>query len=558
MPIRQVWSARSLGGHYGVRAAVFAFSFFLLSLIPVDFGTGSAALQAHHFPNTCGGEGQRPCKIWEHSTSCKPGLVEVLLTRCKADKGNIVDNVKEDAKQFVNPNSDPSCGGLGQQACLTSCDSGLMLEISSGSCIQNKATLIRMAKSLGGELEPILEAMGRTIIDCGGETIVKGLKARNKAQAQSAAQRLIDRNCVTVLLEEAQRAGYNTVTVGYGGAVAFIVGGEAEAGIAYDVGFDYFPSAYGVLGVDVGTQVEVSPASVVISVYKGNNQPGANGFGGDAHGVSWGGKFAVGGGMALWWNYDGSFSGASVAIGSGIEAEFAYVRNTTSVYNPLEVIWDNAQPEQVTTRPVITPTPRPITRPTSPGVSPSPRQATTTELALSATQNIAAAIADAQRIEQERRQRETWFQVCNKAKVDGKKVKKMGFVFAYWAEGSRGGAEGWLSEGWWTLKKGKCQIHNLPNGPDGYGMNYTVMLFANIGGDVLEDGPRHYKGDGLMFCVRGGSQIRAADQAACTGENERLVQGIPFEVGPGGSRFEFQSAGIEGLGYLDPAKFVPN
>ena len=565
---RNVWAGHILLERFTLRGLCLAFAFLVFTIVPADFGTGAAELKAHHFPKQCGRQGQRPCNFWEHMPSCVEGMIEKnkkclpgngIGDQLKATGGAIVDGTTNAAKKtgeavgsFVNPNSNPNCGGLGQKGCGTSCDTGLAFHFTKLTCVQSQKTLIKMAKNLGREVGPVLEAMGRTVIDCGAETIVKGLKARDSAQAKAAAQRLIERNCVTVLLEEAQRAGYNTVTIGYGGAAALIIGGEAEAGIAYDVGFEYFPSSYGVIGIDVGTQVEASPASVVISVYKGNNQPGPNGFGGDAHGVTWGGKLAVGGGMALWWNYDGSFAGASVAIGSGIEAEFAYVRNTTAIYSPLEVAWNNAQ-QAKPPRPTYGAAPIPVSRPSYPGYAPSPaRQPTTTELALGAAQTVADAIADAQQAEFERRQRETWFKICNKAKVDGKKVKKLNWALAYWAEGTRGGAEGWLSNGWWTLKKGKCQMHNLPNGPDGLGMNYTVMIFGNIGSDVLKDGPRHYSGDGLMFCIRGGTKLRAADQAPCDGENERLVQGIPFEVGPGGGRFEFRSAGKEGLGYVDP------
>lgn len=576
MSHQSVWSGRALSERYGLRAFGLFFAFMLCTIVPVDFGTGAAALEAKKRPSSCGREGQRPCKFMEFFPSCEKGLIEKrdsnrklrctpgnIIDQVDATAGAVADDTKAAVKKtgeavtsFVDPNGDPNCGGLGQRGCGTSCDRRLAYHFTKKICVQDKATLIRMAKSLGAELEPVLEMMGRTIIDCGGETIVRGLKARDARQANAAAQRLIDRNCMTVLLEEAKRAGYNTVTVGYGGGAAFIVGGEAEAGIAYDVGFEYFPSAYGVIGYDVGLQAEASPASVVISVYKGNNQPG--GFDGDAHGVTWGGKFAVGGGMALWWDYEGAFAGASVAIGSGIEAELAYVRNTTRIYNPLEVIWDNAQSKQIA-RPTWRPSTPAVSRPTAPGFRPSApaRQPTTTQLALGAAQNVADAFAAAQQAEFERRQRETWFKICNKAKVDGKKVKKLDWALAYWADGSRGGAEGWMSEGWWTLKKGKCQMHNLPNGPDGVGMNYTVMLFGEIDADVTKDGqPRHYSGDGVMFCVRGAKKLRAADQAPCTGKDERLVQGIPFEVGPGGGRFEFRSPGKEGVGYVDPEQYT--
>lgn len=64
----------------------------LFAIVPADFGTGGAQLKAHHWPASCGGEGQRPCKFFEHVPSCKPGLVEVALTRCKPDEG-LIENV---------------------------------------------------------------------------------------------------------------------------------------------------------------------------------------------------------------------------------------------------------------------------------------------------------------------------------------------------------------------------------------------------------------------------------------------------------------------------------
>lgn len=375
-----------------------------------------------------------------------------------------------------------------------------MLHAGRGACVHNQASLIKMAESAALEVEPILQAMINTLTECRAKTIIQGIKAENTEQTKAAAQRLIDRNCMTVLLEQAQQAGYNTVTVGYGGGAAYFLGGEPEAGVAFDVGFEYFPSAYGMVGTDIGTQVEVTPGELFVSLYKGNNQPGSNGFGGDAHGISMSGKLIAGGGMALWWNYDGSFAGASMAGGAGVELEAAYIRNTTSIYNPLEVIWNNRNGNGgggTIARPVYPPKP-PVTRPRPRPIAPTPRP-TTTELATDALANIRGAMADAALIEQERLARTSWIQVCNKAKVDGKKVKRLGYAFAHWAEGSRGGAEGWLSEGWWHLKKGKCQRHMLPSDADGFGMDYTIMLMGKIHAKDSEAGASNYSGDGLMF-----------------------------------------------------------
>lgn len=542
-----------------------ALLFALVAFVPVDFGAGASEAKAHHWPSTCGGEGQKPCKLWQHVPSCKPGLVEVALTRCKKDQGDIGKNIKEDARDLVNPNANPDCGGIGQQACVTSCDRGLVMHLGRGTCIQSEATLIGMASSVAGEVGPVLGAIGRTLIDCGAENILAQVNMRNDAQAKASAQRLIDRNCITVLLEEAQRAGYNTVTVGYGNAAAFIIGGEVEVGIAYDVGFEYFPSAYSTYGIDLGTQVEATPGALVVSLYKGNNQPGPEGFGGDAHGVTWGGKAAVGGGMALWWNYDGSFAGASAAIGSGIEFEIAYVRNTTLIANPLEVAWENSragqqQPGSVAPSPVAgyQPSQPPVRRrPAPPRPVAPPRQPTVGEAAVNAADAIATGFAEAQRLRREEEARTTWFEVCNKARYNGKKVGEIGLAFAFWAEASRGGQEGWMSNGLHILKKNKCDRWELPGDEDGYGMDYTVMLFANIrDGD---ERPAHWAGRGLEFCVDPANRIlRAADQQDCddptpVGQHGMIkVRGIPFEVSRGGGRFEFRDGGLQpGSGYLN-------
>ena len=100
----------------------------------------------------CGGEGQRPCKVWERVPSCNSGLMEkngkcALNTPCGGEGQRpckVWERVPSCNSGLVEKNGkcalNTPCGGEGQRPCkvwerVPSCNSGLVENFNSGTCV---------------------------------------------------------------------------------------------------------------------------------------------------------------------------------------------------------------------------------------------------------------------------------------------------------------------------------------------------------------------------------------------------------------------------------------
>jgi hypothetical protein len=109
----------------GIRPAV---PLFLLTLALLALNGAGTAAEAREFPSYCGGEGERPCTIFEHIPSCMSGLVEHFgLNKC----------IRLDSDGYPT-----FCGGPNERACtvvehIPSCKSGLdEIPFPGGTCVQ--------------------------------------------------------------------------------------------------------------------------------------------------------------------------------------------------------------------------------------------------------------------------------------------------------------------------------------------------------------------------------------------------------------------------------------
>lgn len=109
----------------GIRTAV---PLFLLTLAVLALNGAGTAAEAREFPSDCGGEGERPCTIFEHIPSCMSGLVEHFgLNKC----------IRLDSDGYPT-----FCGGPNERACtvvehIPSCKSGLdEIPFPGGTCVQ--------------------------------------------------------------------------------------------------------------------------------------------------------------------------------------------------------------------------------------------------------------------------------------------------------------------------------------------------------------------------------------------------------------------------------------
>lgn len=100
-------------------------------------------LPAEAQAGSCGGNGQRPCKLWERVPSCNSGLVEDFA------KGKCIKVTKNTPKAG---NRRVVCGGQGQRPCrvterIPSCNSGLVEDFAKDRCVKITAnTPVRGAR----------------------------------------------------------------------------------------------------------------------------------------------------------------------------------------------------------------------------------------------------------------------------------------------------------------------------------------------------------------------------------------------------------------------------
>jgi len=356
--------------------AIMAFLFFILP----GLGIAGMDAEAKPRPSHCGGAGERPCKVWEYVPSCEGGLKENLrANRCEprvrpahcggrgevpckvwefipSCAGGLVENF---AAGRCLPNTRPvHCGREGQDPCkltefFPSCSGRLVEDFIAGQCIRSEGDIVNMARNTADEVGGFAEAAFNTLLQCG---VIALYEAGAKDNGGALAAQIQNKPCFQTLMQEVEALGYQTITIGGAGGASFILGADGENGFAFDTTGRYAPSTYHNLGFKMGFTAG-GGASVVLGFYKGTNQTGPAGFGGDGHGATVSGSFGGGAGMAVWYGYNGALNGFTIAANSGAEVEVAYVRNTTEI-----VSLAGLQPSQVRRTPVAQSTPAPATR----------------------------------------------------------------------------------------------------------------------------------------------------------------------------------------------------
>ncbi len=344
-----------------LKLALAAIMFALATLVPVAQGPLASQAKAHHWPSSCGREGQKPCPLLgpnRHLPSCKPGLVERPFgKRCS------------EAKTILpKPEQVAGCGAGGEKPCAAwrafpSCEGRLAHDILKGVCRTEDSALIRMASSAFRELKPLITTIGLGATQCGVDTIMLGANRRSK---QDTAELLMALPCFDGLLDQAQANGYRTLTIGGSGGASIGIGAEGENGFAFDTSGNRQVRTYHTLSLkflSIGAS-----AAVNVGLYKAPPSRLA----GDAHGASVGVAYLGGGGAAVWYNYGSDdVAGLTAVITAGGKAEAAYVRNTTKTVDVFNVTKRVPSPEvspgPVTPPPTIVrppaPPPPPPTRP---------------------------------------------------------------------------------------------------------------------------------------------------------------------------------------------------
>lgn len=476
---------------------------------------------AHHWPSSCGGKNQKPCTVLQHIPSCKPNLVEKPLgKKC----------VSPPPRTALIPRP-KNCGGLGQKPCplphIPSCNGNLVEHFIKGQCIRSDGDIVNMAKNLVRESSSLLSAATRSIASCGIDALI-----RSQPNKGALAQQIQNSACLAHLKQNARQLGYNTMTVGGSGGVAFVVGAEGENGFAFDLNGRNPVATYHTLGIkflSIG-----AGAAVTVGFFKKDNLS----FGGDAHGAVVGFSAGGGSGGAAWFEYNGQVAGINAIVTAGAEAELGYVRNTTEVV-PIRLGGGSGGGSQV-----AGPYPEESDGgygPEEPGggyYEPEPPM-TDFERNQKNARELGTEIGLAIRARREARAKRTEMKICNKTKH-----KKIYLSYAYWREASVGGEAGWFMKGWWHIKRKRCQDRLfLPDGPNGVGGNYRVQLIATAGPRNKETGARRaFAGEGIPLCINGVKpyEYSNATTRLCSGKDDRFVRGIEFEVGMGKNVYTFR------------------
>ena len=507
----------------------------LIAVVPISSGPFASPAYAQ----SCGGEGQKAC----FPTKCNGRLVlDFIKGVCIRKDNDIVNKVKDgaakagqSAKQALKrPNT---CGGLGQRPCppphIPSCNGRLVQHFIINKCIQNDADIVNLAKNTVRESGNLLGFAIRSIGECGLDTL---MRSRSSGGQAVVAQRILGSRCLPIILAEAKRAGYQTVTLGASGGGAFGVGFEGENGFAFDVNGTRPAATYHTLGVKF-LSLGAGPA-VTVGMYKKPN----NAFGGDAHGATVGFAAVGGSGASAFFNYDtGAVEGVSAFLTSGARAELAYVRNTTEVL-PTRIA---AAPPSYA-RPVAAqepsdayyPEPAPYQEPDyypAGGYAPPP---TKSELMQGAANNIANGLAaaiiargEARRAQKARDAKRTMLKLCNRTKS-----KRIAIGYAYWKEASIGGAPCWFSKAWYVAKRKKCETIFLPDGPSGLGMDYFVKIWA-----FDKKTGKTWTGNSTPICadMKNAFAFRNADIMPCEGGDLKRLNTIAMEAGRGENLYNF-------------------
>lgn len=285
------------------------------------------------FAQSCGGNGDRPCKVWERIPSCNSGLVEDFLKNKCVSKGS--DTITTTVNDIVKPKERPGhCGRKGQKPCtidvyIPSCVKGLTEDIlSTGLCIDTEAEIKKAAELHWNDQRNFALELTKSSVACVGSN----LPSEQSVLSTQYGIQLASKPCFQNLLLSANRAGYQTLTIGVAGGIALGLGADGEAGLAFPTSGNGRITRYETEGYSFGWQTGAG-ADIVLSLFKKANSSSGTNFGGDSHGATV--ELAAGAGLsyAVWFEYDGTHSGFSIAPKLGVGFGSAYARGRTRIYN---------------------------------------------------------------------------------------------------------------------------------------------------------------------------------------------------------------------------------
>ena len=517
--------------------------------LPGFSGPFVSTAEAHHWPSSCGREGQKPCPLIgpnRHVPSCMPDLVERPFgQRCSKKKPLI-----SGGSNPLSPYSNPNCGAMGQRPCalpiVPSCEGDLVEHFIQGRCIQNEGDIVNMAKNTIREVGPLLSTIGRSVVDCGIDGIM--LQA-NRNNGGETARRIQENTCWNSVLDNARRNGYRTVTIGSSGGVGLGIGGEGENGFAFDTARLLPVATYHTLGLKFGSIG--AGGAVTIGLSKADNRS----IGGDAHGATIAFSAIGGSGASAMFEYgNAEVASVSAVITAGAKFDISYVRNTTRVLSTSYPVVGNAgyTPPPPPGGSVDQPSRRRV--PVGPTAAP-PKKKTNTDHALDVLDSIQDAMHEATRIrlEEERRrieeerirdeenQIQTSVHLCNKTKH-----KRIIVSWAYRQDSFDGAGDRWRGRGGFEVKRGKCFLAGAYNYAPGVGYDDVMFIFASTPGRPGDPGYVEWQGTGLPFCVAHEGEFAHSEswKMHCDPAVGKVVRGHEYRAAPGVGRFEFQSDGV--------------
>jgi hypothetical protein len=338
-------------------AACIAFTAMLLtgaSVLTVVTATPSEAA-------SCGGKNEKACKISKKGPQCKKWLRKVK-GKCKPCGGKDQQVCKILSK---GPQCKPwtrkvkkkcrACGGKGQRACAVLakgkvCKSGLKRK--KGKCQPDRNSALRdHSKTVLDNMGPVLTNLSSLRQCLASTNRKKGLKAAIKDRDTTKAGNLVD-ECLSdnmrrnlrrkpqglAIGSAARNAStdtdvddnfFNTLSIGVGGGVIFVVGGSADAGVVIDLTrkkhvriYTSAETAFGA-GANIGADLIVGLGRDPLrrGKYKNIAVVGA-------------GKYLAGGGVAVVFDYgDPSldlFDGIAISGGAGAGAEVGTIHKSKS------------------------------------------------------------------------------------------------------------------------------------------------------------------------------------------------------------------------------------
>lgn len=305
----------------------------------VDSAVDSIANSDH-----CGALHQVPCDI----TPFRPKACDFGFKR------NDSHTLCIEGGLTLRPVSD-DCGALDQRACKRwesafACRKGLRRDPPSGYCVikrdVDKKALRQAAKKVVDDAQSVIKIMSKASECAGGPSftppavaLLQGNPLQDAADKVDMLKRAIETknvsigiaaglsHCIGPVLEAAHAGGYKTVTLGVSGGGAAGIGGFIDQGFAFHVPamLDFMadpenhsfpvPTLYQTKAVSAGLQASVS-VGVGIGIYK-DPAIEANLRGSDTHGITVDIEFGIGGGVGVWYTYDGALDGLSVEKSTG-------------------------------------------------------------------------------------------------------------------------------------------------------------------------------------------------------------------------------------------------